>query len=90
MPIQCFPLFNAYLLSELNYNKSPIKIIIINTKSTPMMTQKKQYILTDSSNYMIEEVFGINDQVLMLNSQISSMAALINLPLVDEHVQDAF
>jgi len=54
------------------------------------MTQKKQYILTDSSNYMIEEVFGINDQVLMLNSQISSMAALINLPLVDEHVQDAF
>ena len=54
------------------------------------MTQKKQYILTDSSNYMIEEVFGINDQVLMLNSQISSMAALINLPLADEHVQDAF
>lgn len=54
------------------------------------MTQKKQYILTDSSNYMIEEVFGINDQVLMLNSQISSMAALINLPGVDDDVPDAF
>lgn len=54
------------------------------------MTQKKQYILTDSSNYMIEEVFGINDHILMLNSQISAMKALINLPNEDEAIQDAF
>jgi len=54
------------------------------------MTQKKQYILTDSSNYVIEEVFGINDQILMLNSQISAMKALINLPIDEEPVQDAF
>lgn len=54
------------------------------------MTQKKQYILTDSSNYMIEEVFGINDHILMLSSQISAMKALMNLPSEDESMQDGF
>lgn len=38
---------------------------------------------------MIEEVFGINDQILLLNSQISSMKSLINHTREDEN-QDAF
>ena len=42
------------------------------------MTQKQQYILTDSSDYKIERVFGINDKILMLSSQISTMKGLIN------------
>ena len=42
------------------------------------MTQRQQYILTDSSDYKIEGVFGINDQILMLSSQISTMKGLIN------------
>ena len=54
------------------------------------MTQKKQYIITDSNHYLIEEVFGINDQILMLNCQISSMKALINIQSVEEPIQDTF
>ena len=42
------------------------------------MTHKQQYIFTDSSDYKIEEVFGVNDQILILSSQISTMKGLIN------------
>ena len=54
------------------------------------MTLKNQFVLTDSSNFKIQEVFGMSDQILMLDGTISAMKALLNNLEDREQVQDKF